>query len=70
VPIDFGELSEVIVFGQTKQDYYNDRETGKREKAGIRIDAYGIWPVPGLTTPKDASEAEEIDESEVEGWLE
>jgi len=70
VAIDFGELSEVIVFGQTKQDYYNDKETGKREKAGIRIDAYAVYPIPGLTTPKDAGEVEDVDEEELEGWLE
>lgn len=69
VPIDFGELSEVIVFGQTKQDYYNDKETGKREKAGIRIDAYAVYPIPELTTPKDAGEVEDVDEEEIEGWL-
>jgi len=49
VPINWGELSEVVVFGQTKQDYYKDRETGFKVKAGIRIDAYGVYAIPGLT---------------------
>jgi len=69
VPINWGELSEVVVFGQTKQDYYKDRETGFKVKAGIRIDAYGVYAIPGLTTPKDAGEVEDVDETEIEGWI-
>lgn len=69
VPIDFGELSEVIVFGRTNEDKYRDKETGKLEVAGIRVNAFGVYPIPGLITPKDAGEVEDVDEEEIEGWL-
>ncbi len=70
VPIEFGELSEIIVFGRTMEDKYKDRETGEVEVVGVRVNAFGIYPIPGLSTPKDAGEAEEFDDSdEIEGWI-
>lgn len=68
VKVDFGEGSEVIVFGKTKQSKYKDRETGKVELGDIRIDVYSIYPIPGLTTAKESSESVE-EEEDIEGWL-
>jgi len=69
VSVDFGEGSEVIVFGRTNRTRYTDNDTGKKVEGDVRIDVYGIYAIPGLTTSKEASEEVE-DESMVEGWLE
>ena len=68
VSVDFGEGSEVIVFGRTTRSKYKDNDTGKLEDGDIRIDVYGIFAIPGLTTSKESTEEIE-DESEIEGWL-
>jgi len=68
IRIDFGEGSEVIVFGRTKKIEYKDRETGEVTSTVIQINANGIYPIPGLTTSKESSEEVE-DEEEIEGWL-
>jgi hypothetical protein len=68
VKVDFGEGSEVLVFGKTKQNKYKDRETGKLELGDVRIDVYGIYPIPGLTTAKESSEGV-ADDEDIEGWL-
>jgi hypothetical protein len=69
VPINFGELSEIVVFGRTKRSKAKDPETEKWEDADVRVDVFGIYPMPGLSTPKETSEAEMTEEREIEGWL-
>jgi len=66
--IDFGEGSEVLVFGKTKRNTWNDRETGKPVKGDVSIDVYGVYPIPGLTTTKEKSESLG-EEEEIDGWL-
>ena len=68
IKVDFGEGSEVIVFGRTKRNQYRDNETGKLEEGDVMINVYGIYPIPGLTTSRESSESVE-DETEIEGWL-
>jgi hypothetical protein len=69
--IDFGEGSEVIVFGKTRVSKYKDQESGKLVDGDVIIDVHGIYPIPGLTTPKEVSIPETLaDETEVNGWLE
>jgi len=68
VKVDFGEGSEVIVFGRTKELEYKDRETNEVTGKSIIINANGIYAIPGLTTSKESSTTVE-DEEEIEGWL-
>jgi len=68
VSVDFGEGSEVIVFGRTNRSKYRDNDTDKLEEGDVRIDVYGIYAIPGLTTSKESTEEVE-DETEIEGWL-
>jgi len=73
VKVDFGEQSEVIVFGRTKRTAIRDEETQQwiPNKGDVVITANGIWPIPGLTTPKETSQLETLeDEDQIEGWLE
>jgi len=69
--IDFGEQSEIIVFGRTKRSNIRDEESGKWLPEGdVIVSAFGLWPIPGLTTPKETSKVETLaDEEEIEGWL-
>jgi len=69
VAIDFGELSEVYVFGKTNRTQYKDQETQKLTPGDVKIDAFGIFPT--VPTPKENTSAESLkEEEEVEGWLE
>jgi hypothetical protein len=67
--IDFGELSEIYVFGKPERSMYRDRETGKLEDGDVVVDAFGIYPV--TKTPKASSLGESTsDDDVVSGWLE
>jgi hypothetical protein len=68
VTVDFGELSEIYVFGKTKRSKYKDQETEKLVDGDVVINAVGIYPV--VSTPKANTSAEGLGEEEtVEGWL-
>lgn len=68
ISIDFGELSEVYVFGKTRKSKYKDQESGKLVDGDVVINAVGIFPV--LPTPKTSTAAEGVqDEEAIEGWL-
>jgi len=68
VTVDFGELSEIYVFGKTKRSKYKDQETEKLVDGDVVINAVGIYPV--VPTPKANTSAEGLGEEEtVEGWL-
>lgn len=69
VPVNFGEGSEVIVLGKTKQAKYRD-DKNKLVDADVIIQVWGIYPIPGLTTKRDETTPEIEDEEEIEGWLE
>ena len=71
VPIDFGELSEVItVPGKTKRSRYMDQETQKWEDGDVIVDAFGLYALPEFRTPKDVGLPETLeDEEELEGWI-
>lgn len=77
VPLDFGEGSEIIVIGKTKrQDLLEqDEETGEKRyikgEGAVVIDAVGIYPIKGLTTPSDIGKPDILaDEKEINGWVE
>jgi len=75
ISVDFGELSEVYVFGKTKRSKYKNQEAAENapdsEKyldGDVVVNATGIYPV--VPTPKDSSSVEGgADEKEIEGWL-
>jgi len=68
--IDFGPLSEIRVFGQTKRSKYRDNETQKLVDGDVIVNAFGLYPIPGLSTPKESAIPESLeDEEEIEGWL-
>lgn len=75
VVADFGEQSEVIVFGRTKrQDLRQDGEDGKvtwlKGQGDVAIQAVGVYGIKGLLTPSDLNIPEALnDEKEIEGWL-
>jgi len=66
--LDFGELSEIYVFGKCNRSMYRDRETGKLEDGDVVLDAFGIYTI--VKTPKIRGVEESTsDEEVVEGWL-
>lgn len=68
IAVDFGELSEIYVFGKTKRSKYKDQETEKLMDGDVVINAVGIYPV--VPTPKTNTSAEGLgNEETVEGWL-
>ena len=68
--IDFGEGSEIIIFGKTKVSKYRDRDSGELVEGDIIVDVHGIYPIPGLSTSREASIPETLeDETEIEGWI-
>jgi len=68
--IDFGEGSEIIIFGKTKVSKYRDRDSGELVEGDVIVDVHGIYPIPGLRTSREASIPETLeDETEIEGWL-
>lgn len=67
IDMDFGELSEVYIFGKTNRSMYKNKETDKLEEGDVVIDAVGIYAT--VKTPKVAGSMEAVDEEVVEGWL-
>jgi len=68
--IDFGEGSEIIIFGKTKVSKYRDKDSGELVEGDVIVDVHGIYPIPGLSTSREASIPETLeDETEIEGWL-
>ena len=68
--IDFGEGSEIIIFGKTKVSKYRDRDSGELVEGDVIVDVHGIYPIPGLSTSREASIPETLeDETEIEGWI-
>lgn len=69
--LDFGELSEVYVFGKPSRSMFKDRENDNKLMEGdVVIDAYGVYatvkiPRVGAGPGEDA----EYDIPQVEGWL-
>ena len=68
--IDFGEGSEIIIFGKTKVSKYRDKDSGELVEGDVIVDVHGIYPIPGLSTSREASIPETLeDETEIEGWI-
>jgi len=67
IAIDFGELSEVYVFGKTKRaKFYNDEK--ELEDGGVNIQATGIFAV--VPTPREGQGYEGIKEdTPIDGWM-
>jgi Txe/YoeB family toxin of Txe-Axe toxin-antitoxin module len=67
IPIDFGELSEIYVFGTTRrQKYYNEEK--ELVDGDVTITATGIFPT--IPTPRDSGySGRKVDDSPVEGWI-
>ena len=68
VSLDFGELSEIYVFGKCARSMYKDRETGKLEDGDVVVDAFGIYAVVKTERVKGVEE-DTSDTEVVEGWL-
>lgn len=67
IGIDFGELSEVYVFGKTRRSMYYDEEH-KLVEGDVNIQATGIFVV--IPTPREGQGYEGIKEDEpVTGWV-
>ncbi|RLC81837.1 MAG: hypothetical protein DRI61_03280 [Chloroflexi bacterium] len=65
--INFGEYSEVYVFGRTRRSRYRDPETGNLVDGDVVIDAWGIYPNPKYTVEPSKAEIEE--EEGIEGFI-
>lgn len=68
VAVNFGEGSEVIVLGKTKQSKYRNEEN-ELVDGDIIVQVWGIYGIPGLTTKPDETTPEIEDEEEIEGWI-
>jgi len=68
VSITWGEGSEVIVLGKTRQSMYRDPETQNLEPGDIVVSVFGIFPIPGMTTDLESTPEVTSDE-EIDGWL-
>ena len=67
IGIDFGELSEVYVFGKTRRSMYYDEEH-KLAEGDVNIQATGIFVV--IPAPKEGQGYEGIKEdTPIEGWM-
>jgi hypothetical protein len=67
IGIDFGELSEIYVFGKTRRSKYYD-ENKKLVDGDVNIQATGIFTV--VPTPREGQGYEGIKEdTPIEGWL-
>jgi len=68
--IDWGEQSEVIIFGKDRREMVKTEDGEGREPGGVVIDVYGVWVIPGLGTPPASTQIETLsDEEEIEGWI-
>ena len=67
VGLTCGVASDIFVIGKPVVSQYKDRETGEILSREIRINAYGIFPVPGLSVPRELYKEEE---EEAVGWKE
>jgi hypothetical protein len=68
VSLDFGELSEIYVFGKCARSMFRDRETEKLEDGDVVVDAFGIYAVVKTERVKGVEE-DTSDTEVVEGWL-
>jgi len=67
--IDWGEGTEVIVFGKTdRQSAKQEDGTWKKRAGDVFVKVHGIYPIPGLTVPK-SDEVEDVDSIEIDGWF-
>lgn len=68
IPIDWGELSEVYVFGKTRRSQYRDKENDNKLVDGdVIIVAHGVYPV--FKTPKAGATQGDLQEEIIEGWV-
>jgi hypothetical protein len=65
--LEFGELSEIIVFGKPARSMYRDRETGELTDGDVVIEAFGIYVIS--KTPKTSSTEPSNEDEVVDGWL-
>jgi len=67
--IDFAEASEVLVFGRTRR-YKSRDENGELVDADVIVDVQAIYPLVGLTIPREATSKQQEEEVEISGWVE
>jgi len=67
VRIEWGEGSEVVVLGKTRRTKYRDEE-GELQPGDVVITVWGIFPIPGMSTPVESSPDVKSDE-DINGWL-
>ena len=65
--IDFGELSEVYVFGKTRRNKFRDQETHELVDGDVIIQATGIFVVTPIQD--DATSTEEVEMPKIKGWI-
>ena len=65
--INFGQYSEVYVFGRTRRSKYRDPETGELVEGDVVIDAFGLMRHPEYST--EFEEPEEEQEESIQGFL-
>jgi len=68
IKVDFGEGSEIVVFGKTRRSKTRNEE-GKLVDGDVIVDVHGIYPVPGLATVRESS-TPLSEEQEIDGWVE
>jgi hypothetical protein len=67
--IDFAEASEVLVFGRTRR-YKSRDENGELVDADVIVDVQAIYPLVGLTIPRETTNKQQEEEPEISGWVE
>jgi hypothetical protein len=67
--IDFAEGSEVLVFGKTRR-YKSRDEEGELVDADVIVDVHAIYPLVGLTIPRETGPKQVQEEPEISGWVE
>jgi hypothetical protein len=66
--IDFAEASEILVFGKTRR-YKSRDENGELVDADVIIDVQAIYPLVGLTIPRETTSKQQEEEVEISGWI-
>jgi len=57
------------VFGKTRR-YKSRDENGELVDADVIIDVQAIYPLVGLTIPREATSKQQEEEVEISGWVE
>jgi hypothetical protein len=68
IKIDWGEGTEVIVFGKVDRlSAKQDDGTWKKRAGDVFVKVRGLYPIPNMVVPK-SEDVEEVEE-EIDGWF-